>query len=75
MCPATLRASWVASTKRCKDAGLVHSSAMDETEDAAGVGLTEPAWSAGGGFATAGAEAARRGIAGQEARERRRVHH
>ena len=35
MWPVTLRASWVASTKRCKDAGLVHSSAMDETEDAA----------------------------------------
>ena len=30
-----VRASWVASTKRCKDAGLVHSRAMDETEDAA----------------------------------------
>jgi predicted ATPase len=53
MCPVTLRAYWVASTKRCKDAGLVHSSAMDEAEDAA----------------------ARRVIASQEARGRRRVHH
>src|SRR3954471_19343271 len=35
MCPVTLPASWVASTKRCKDAGSVHSSSMDATEDAA----------------------------------------
>src|SRR6266550_4441382 len=35
MCPVTLRASWVASTKRCKDAGSVHSSSTDATEDAA----------------------------------------
>src|SRR6478672_8601494 len=53
MWPVTLRASWVASTKRCKDAGFVHSGAMDETEDAA----------------------ARRVLAGQEARERCRSHH
>jgi hypothetical protein len=53
MRPVTLRASWVASTKGCKDAGFVHSSAMDEAEDAA----------------------ARRVIAGREARERCRVHH
>jgi len=52
MYPVTLPVSWVASTKRCKDAGLVHSSAMDEAEDTA----------------------ARRVIAGQEARERCRAH-
>jgi hypothetical protein len=35
MWPVALPASWVASAKRCKDAGIVHSSAMDEVEDAA----------------------------------------
>ncbi|MFL5929146.1 MAG: hypothetical protein ACJ77E_19620, partial [Gaiellaceae bacterium] len=35
MCPVTLPAFWVASTKRCKDAGSVHSSSTDATEDAA----------------------------------------
>src|SRR2546423_14811105 len=35
MCPVTLPASWVASTKRCKDAGSVHSSSTGATEDAA----------------------------------------
>jgi hypothetical protein len=35
MWPVTLPASWVASTKRCKDVGLVHSGSMGETEDAA----------------------------------------
>src|SRR5205823_7598931 len=35
MCPVTLRASWVASTKRCKDAGSVHRLPTDATEDAA----------------------------------------
>src|SRR3954453_6090524 len=40
MCPVTLPASWVASTNcikdaRCKDAGSVHSSSLDATEDAA----------------------------------------
>jgi hypothetical protein len=30
-----LRVPWVASTKRCKDAGSVHSLPMDSTEDAA----------------------------------------
>jgi hypothetical protein len=53
MWPVALRVSWLVSTKRCKDAGLVHSGAMDETEDAA----------------------ARRVLAGQGARERRRSHH
>jgi len=53
MWPVTLRASWVASTKRCKDAGRADSGAIGVTEDAA----------------------ARRVLAGQKARERRRVHH
>jgi hypothetical protein len=35
MGPVMSPASWVASTKRCKDAGRVHISAMDATEDAA----------------------------------------
>src|SRR5205814_5866683 len=35
LCAVTLPASWVASTKRCKDAGSVHSFSMDATEDAA----------------------------------------
>jgi hypothetical protein len=35
MWPVTLPAFWVASTKRCEDAGLVQSGAMGETEDAA----------------------------------------
>jgi hypothetical protein len=35
MWPVMLPASWVAITKRCKDAGRVHSSAMDAAEDAA----------------------------------------
>jgi hypothetical protein len=33
--PGALRASCVASTKRCKDAGRAHSSAMGAAEDAA----------------------------------------
>ena len=53
MWPVTLRASWVASTKRCKDAGSADSGPIGATEDAA----------------------ARRVIAGQEARERCRSHH
>jgi len=35
MWPVTLPGSWFASTKRCKDAGSAHSSAMGATEDAA----------------------------------------
>jgi hypothetical protein len=35
MRPVTLPASWVAGTKRCKDAGSVHSLPMGATEDAA----------------------------------------
>src|SRR3954471_21713650 len=34
-CPVMSPASWVASTKRSKDGGSVHSSSMDATEDAA----------------------------------------
>jgi hypothetical protein len=35
MWPVTLPGSWVASTKRCKDAGSAYSSAIGATEDAA----------------------------------------
>jgi hypothetical protein len=35
MWPVTLPGPWAASTKRCKDAGSAHSSAMGATEDAA----------------------------------------
>jgi hypothetical protein len=35
MSPVTLPASWVASTKQSKDAGRVHSGAIDTTEDTA----------------------------------------
>jgi hypothetical protein len=35
MWPVTLPGSWVVSTKRCKDAGSVHSLPMGATEDEA----------------------------------------
>jgi hypothetical protein len=44
MRPVMLPGSWVASTKRCKDAGSAHSCTMGATEDAAARRVIATGW-------------------------------